>query len=330
MATPHAVVPSLYHVRPPGIERLGVKAAFEPIEWSKQPTKAKPMTPQEFIAKWKRSKLSERSGSHEHFLDLCALLNEPTPAQTDPDGTEYTFERGVSKTGGGKGWADVWKRHYFAWEYKGKHKDLVEAYNQLLRYREALENPPLNVVCDMNRFEVHTNFTNTVTKVYEFNLDSLAEPGNLYVLRKLFTDPAALEPKQTPNDITEEVAKQFAQLADGMRKRHIPSERAAHFLMKLMFCMFAQGIGLLEGKLFSKILASVKISPTKLSQKLRGFFQAMTTGGEYKKLVHRHDRRGHITTVNCKQGTDVRRKRSLDDNRDDCLDTKWRRQQASG
>jgi hypothetical protein len=96
------------------------------------------MTPQEFIAKWKRSKLSERSGSHEHFLDLCALLQQPTPAGADPDGTEYTFERGVTKTGGGKGWADVWKRHYFAWEYKGKHKDLVEAYNQLARYRESM------------------------------------------------------------------------------------------------------------------------------------------------------------------------------------------------
>jgi hypothetical protein len=38
------------------------------------------------------------------------LLGQEKPAAADPDGTEYTFERGVSKTGGGKGWADVWKR----------------------------------------------------------------------------------------------------------------------------------------------------------------------------------------------------------------------------
>src|SRR4051812_29404582 len=74
------------------------------------------MTPLDFIRKWKRSTLTERSGSHEHFLDLCALTNQPTPAGADPDGTAYTFERGVSKSGGGKGWADVWKRHHFAWE----------------------------------------------------------------------------------------------------------------------------------------------------------------------------------------------------------------------
>src|SRR5260370_13178627 len=128
----------------------------------------------------------------------------------------------------------------------------------------------------MDRFEVHTNFTNSVKTVYAFDLDSLAAPKNLAILSSVFSEPAKLEPKQTPNDITETVAKQFATLADGMRKRNISGDRAAHFLMKLMFCMFAEDIGLLDGKLFGKILASVRINPTKLSQKLRGSFQAMT------------------------------------------------------
>ena len=36
------------------------------------------MTPQQFIAKWRRAKLSERSACQQHFLDLCDLLG---PAQ---------------------------------------------------------------------------------------------------------------------------------------------------------------------------------------------------------------------------------------------------------
>ena len=52
------------------------------------------------------------------------------------------LEKGVKKTEGGDGWADVWMRDHFGWEYKGKHKDLNAAYDQLLQYREALENPP--------------------------------------------------------------------------------------------------------------------------------------------------------------------------------------------
>jgi len=98
----------------------------------------------------------------------------------------------VSKTGGGDGWADVWKRHHFGWEYKGRHKDLAAAYKQLLLYREDLGNPPLLVVCDMDRFELHTNFTDTVNRVYDFNLAGLAAPSNIDVLRRLFTEPNPL------------------------------------------------------------------------------------------------------------------------------------------
>ena len=112
------------------------------------------MEAQEFIAKWRASELKESSAAHEHFIDLCRLLGEPTPAQDDPSGTRYCFERGARKDTGGRGWADVWKRHCFAWEYKGKHKDLDAAFNQLRQYALALENPPLLIVSDMARFRI--------------------------------------------------------------------------------------------------------------------------------------------------------------------------------
>ncbi|MGH7127981.1 MAG: type IIL restriction-modification enzyme MmeI [Planctomycetaceae bacterium] len=133
------------------------------------------MTPHEFIAKWERSQLSERSACQQHFLDVCELLDQPKPAEADPDGEWYTFERGAEKSGGGSGWADVWMRGRFGWEYKGKHRNLAAAYDQLLQYREALENPPLLVVCDMDRFEVHTNFTGTKKEVHAFDLAGPAD-----------------------------------------------------------------------------------------------------------------------------------------------------------
>ncbi len=249
---------------------------------------ANPITPQEFIAKWKRANLSERSAAHQHFLDLCDMLAQPKPAQADPDGAWYTFERGVTKTGGGRGWADVWLRGKFAWEYKGKHKNLVEAYQQLLRYREDLENPPLLVVCDLDRFEVHTNFTGTIKAVHEFNLDALGEPANIDVLRKVFTDPDALKPRQTTQEITEVLAVRFAKLADGMRARNIPAPAAAHFLMKLMFCMFAEDIDLLSGKLFGKVLATSRNEPAALSRRLRSLFTAMAKGEDFGEHVIAH------------------------------------------
>ena len=84
------------------------------------------------------------------------MLGQPTPAEADTSGAWYTFEKGVTKTGGGHGFADVWMRGHFAVEYKGKGKGLAAAYQQLLQYREDLDNPPLLVVCDLRSFDVYT------------------------------------------------------------------------------------------------------------------------------------------------------------------------------
>src|SRR5947209_9421433 len=128
------------------------------------------MLPQQFVAKWKRIELSERATYQLHFCDLCDMLGVPKPLEADPAGQSFTFEFGVTTVEGGKGFADVFRRGCFGWEYKGKHKDLNTAYLQLLKYREALDNPPLLIVCDTNRFLIHTNFTGTTKHVHEFDL----------------------------------------------------------------------------------------------------------------------------------------------------------------
>lgn len=61
------------------------------------------LTPQAFAKRWGESALSERSSYQQHFLDLCEMLGAPKPAETDPAGEFYTFEKGVEKTGSGKG-----------------------------------------------------------------------------------------------------------------------------------------------------------------------------------------------------------------------------------
>ena len=51
----------------------------------------------------------------------------PGPAGPDLDrvGLWLDDARGARKDTGGDGWADVWKRHYFAWEYKGHRATLA-------------------------------------------------------------------------------------------------------------------------------------------------------------------------------------------------------------
>jgi type II restriction/modification system DNA methylase subunit YeeA len=172
-------------------------------------------------------------------------------------------------------------RGHFGWEYKGKKKDLKAAYAQLLQYRESLENPKLLVVCDMDRFEVHTNFNDTPKKVYTFDLAGLADPKNLDILRRVFTDPESLKPGVTREGVTKQAAERFGQIADGMRVRKVPSQEAAHFLMKLIFCMFAEDIELLPNQVFSRLLAGSRKDPTRLGKMLSDLFEAMSNGGTF-------------------------------------------------
>ena len=123
---------------------------------------------QRFVEKWSASDLSERAASHEHFIDLCRLVGQPAPAEADPTGEDYCFEKPVkvvaaaSKGSKGEGgFVEVWKRGFFAWEYKrkDKYKNLDEAYRQLYQYRDALDNPPLSFVCDIRTIEIRTHFS---------------------------------------------------------------------------------------------------------------------------------------------------------------------------
>ena len=134
-----------------------------------------PLSLAEFVRRYRNASLTERATAQSHFIDLCDMLGQPHPVASDEAGERYTFEKRVSRTSGGDGFADVWMLDHFAWEYKarGKHKDLKAAYRQLNDYHEDLGNPPLLVVCDFERFEVHTKWTSERTRVYSFTLADL-------------------------------------------------------------------------------------------------------------------------------------------------------------
>lgn len=239
------------------------------------------LTPSEFALKWRGSTRTERAAAQEHFIDLCRMLGVQTPNEADPKGDTYAFEKGAEKTGGGEGFADVWRRGNFGWEYKGKRKDLGAAYEQLLKYREALDNPPLLVVCDLDRFEVHTNFTNTAKKVYTFNLSDLetAPKVPLGILRAVMTDPYSLRPGETREELTERAAGEFAALAQALRGRGHEPQHVAHFLNKLLFCMFAEDAGLLPTALLRRIIEGTRADPGQMPQALGELFQRMSVAG---------------------------------------------------
>lgn len=199
------------------------------------------LTPSQFVKKWAPVRLPERASTQEHFGDLCRLFGVPTPVEADPDGDFYCFEKGAAVSGpasagskGDRGFADVWWKDKFAWEYKrkDKYKDLDEAYRQLCQYREALLNPPLLIVSDISRTEIHTNFTGCAKVVHTITLDEFLEPQKLALLSRVFTAPRSFKPGLTQAKITEEAAKRFARLARATHDGDPDSQDAARAHLK--------------------------------------------------------------------------------------------------
>ena len=203
------------------------------------------------------------AGGADRARDRAGAFPRPLPAvrssdarpRTIPIGDHFTFEKGVPKTGGGDGFADVWKKGFFAWEYKKKKRDLDKALEQLTRYAAALENPPLHVACDTHLFRIETRWTNEVPATYEFELDDLADPKNLDLLRAVFHDPDKLRSGRTRAKLTKEAADKFQTISDSLQHRNPDREAVAHFVNQLVFCFFADSVKLLPNGLWKKLLA---------------------------------------------------------------------------
>jgi len=283
------------------------------------------MTPAEFKKKWSRYTGKESSAYQEHFNDLCHLLKEPTPAQADPSGSDFfCFQKRVVKDAElfemhetpdaseptERGFADVWKKGCFAFEYKGKKKNLDEAFKQLLRYRESLANPPLLVVCDFERYIIRTNFHGTVQETHEFTNATIDSPENIRLLRALFADPDFLKPQRTTAQVTEKLAKTIAEVAKSLQKREAEeladaktrkemnfaqrkNLRIARFLNRIVFCFFAEDTALLPKNLFSDLLKTGIDDLKHFAKSLENLFAVMAKGGHFGKDKIRHFN-GHL------------------------------------
>ena len=239
------------------------------------------MNVHDFVNKWKNSTLKEALRPLNHISMICALyLTNPRLRIQIKPAIGIASKRGARKDIGGDGWADVWKKDHFAWEYKGKHASLDKAFDQLRQYCLALANPPLLIVSDMQRFRIITNWTNCVSEKHEFSLEDLFDLKHRDQLKWAMSEPEKLRPLRTRQMVTEQAAGKFAELAQSLRDRGHDPQTVAHFVNRLVFCMFAEDVGLLPSDLFSRMLESARPNPSMFTDRASELFGAMAVGGE--------------------------------------------------
>lgn len=245
------------------------------------------LTPDQFVAKWQGIEQKETAVYQTHFNDICALVGHDDPITSDPSGDFFSFETSTTKPDGRKGRADVYYRGKFIWEYKGPHANLDKAYQQLLLYREELGNPPLLITSDIHTIIIHTNFTNRPKETHEISFQRLQEGDGLDLLQRVFYNPESFQPQRTKQAITKASADTFVTVADALKQHRglmgetHTDEQLAHFLVRLLFCLFAEDLRLLPNNIFTKIVQAQGRNYINLQQPLENLFRAMRDGGMF-------------------------------------------------
>ena len=231
------------------------------------------MQAEEFVAKWRNISFGEKQASQEMFLDICALVDHPTPvALGHPEA--FTFEKWVPG-----GFADAYLEEHFGWEFKGDDADLDAALNQLLRYQVHLKTPPLLIVSSFRAIRIQTNFPGMETVRHDIPVTALDRRENLDKLRRVFHAPADFRPNRTLDAITKDTADLFHAIVEDMERRNADPEKLARYLNQIVFCLYAEDAGLLPKDLFTRIVREHNHDPETFDQAVRNLFREMANGG---------------------------------------------------
>ncbi len=137
-------------------------------------------------------------------------------------------------------------------------KVMIAAKQQAEGYARALPDdhsyPPFIMVADVgNVIEVYADFSGQGRNYahfpdrqnYRLSMADLLDSEVQDRLRAIWTDPHSLDPARISAEVTEDIAQRLAKIAKSLERRYDPKD-IAEFLMRCLFTMFAEDVGLIE------------------------------------------------------------------------------------
>jgi hypothetical protein len=187
------------------------------------------------------------------------------------------------------------------------HIAMQDAFGQATKYARAMDTPPpFLIVTDVGHcFDLYASFDRTASyRAFpdavnsRFYLRHLfrqphdAEPDPIEYLpeerhltefgrrlRRVFTDPYGLDPSKHAANITREVAARIATIAKQLEAAAHDPELVAKFLMRCLFTMFAEDVGLLPRRIFSDAFEGWIETPERFKPDIEALWEKMNEGG---------------------------------------------------
>ena len=166
---------------------------------------------------------------------------------------------------------------------------MLRARGQAEQYAKALpEWPPFLIVADVGHsIETYADFTGTGkhyaqfpdTNSFRIFLPDLVSEAVRERLRAMWLDPLSLDPTRHAARVTREIAARLALLGRSLEKDGHGAERVALFLMRALFTMFADNVGLLRKESFRELLRGLRDRPQTFAPMMHSLWASMDKGG---------------------------------------------------
>jgi len=260
-----------------------------------------------FIARWSAADGTERANYQLFLTELAEVLQlpRPEPATSDWRDNAYVFERVVDreKLSGAtaKNFIDFYRRDAFVCEAKRTNKTIEskgfdaaiqKAFNQAESYARALPaaegRPPFILIADVGHcVELYAEFTRSGghytpypdPRSHRIRLSDLRRDDIRARLRAVWLDPLSLDPARRSARVTRDIADRLARLAKSLEAAGHAPQHVAGFLMRALFTMFAEDVGLLPERAFTELLDSLADSPHTFAPMVESLWKTMNSGG---------------------------------------------------
>ncbi|MEG4860992.1 class I SAM-dependent DNA methyltransferase [Microcoleus sp. K1-B6] len=260
-----------------------------------------------FITRWAGSSGNERANYQLFFAEMCDALGVDRPFDkgripNDP----YCFDKDVKIFHpSGKvtpGFVDFYKAEHFLIEAKqggttskkGTAKrgtntylrEMEKAFVQAIAYTRSLSSkPPFLLTCDIgDHFELWMGFSGDYGGYgarREIGLIELRKADVFDLFVDIFSNPQQRNPEKIAARVTREVAADLAELAKRM-EANVDPQQVAQFLMRCIFTMFAEDVGLLKEHLFTQALETRWIlNPKTFKPEVEALWEAMNEGTSF-------------------------------------------------
>jgi len=211
------------------------------ISWNEIKTRAAA-----FVNEWK-----DRAPSAREEADAQTFENDFFHVFGVERNKVAIFEQRVRVSDEADGYIDLfWKGHIIV-EMKSPGKDLDKAYRQALSYANALDQkelPKCILICDFVHFH-HYDLEKGAART-EFALADLAS----YV--ELFSDLAGYKDVEYKKQdaVNVEAAERMGRLHDSLKESGYSGHQLEVYLVRLLFCLFADDTGIFEHDAFIKYI----------------------------------------------------------------------------